>query len=250
MGELTTIFILLLAITLHEGWGHKLFAINVSGLTPSFIAIGIPITKEWKGIKINTVFYTWNRPKKIPVVFSWLLIGGGVGFEDKEFYSVGKYWQKVIMIIAGPLVNFAISFGLLSLFAGPDLSIQIVKSYSLVTLEILRSIFTSQTIQQAAESNQFFELTQKLSFVTIHWQFLAYFALWNISLFVTNLIPLPGLDGGQVLGATIINLVGTKAIKPVKQITIVFSYLLIFVSTAATLWWIGITIYDKLRLLF
>lgn len=246
MELLSSILIVLIAITLHEAWGHKLFAVNISGLKPTLIAIGIPITKEWKGFKINTVFYTWKRAGKIPVVFSWLLVGGGVGFDDKEYYSVGKYWQKVVMILAGPMVNFAISFGLLSLFVGPSLSLEIVKSYALVTLEILKSIFSSQSMQQAVESNQFFELTQRMSQLTLYWQFLAYFVIWNISLCITNLMPIPGLDGGQIVGTTIINLVGEKAIKPVKLMTAIFSYFLVFVSTIAMVWWFGITIYNEI----
>lgn len=234
MSLLLSIPFILIALVTHEAWGHKLIAEKVLGLKPQFIAIGMPL----KIGKLNTVFYTWNRPGKVPVVFSWLLIGGGVGFEDAAYYSVGNYWKKILMILAGPAVNMLLSFVLVAIFSNPSLAANLIWSYGAVTLEIIKSIFTSITVEQALNTHQFFDLTLQLAQLTQFWQPIAYFALWNVSIGVMNLLPIPGLDGGQILGISIINIFGEKTINPVKTVNQVFYYLLLAISTAACIWWI------------
>lgn len=234
MSLLQSIPFVFIALLIHEAWGHKLIAEKVLGLKPLFIAIGMPL----KIGKFTTVFYTWNRPGKVPVVFSWLLIGGGVAFDDKAYYSVGNYWKKILMVLAGPAVNILASILLVSVFTNPVMGISLVLSYAGLTTELIRAIFTTMTIEQAFASYYFFELTVKLAQMTAYWLPLAYFTLWNVSLAIVNLFSVPGLDGGQIIGLSYINLVGVGAIEPVKVTNEFFYYVLIGLSTLSLLWWI------------
>ncbi len=48
----------------------------------------------------------------------------------------------------------------------------------------------------------------------------------NVALFVTNLLPIPALDGGQVVMAWAGHFLGEKSKKPIRWITIGALYLL------------------------
>jgi regulator of sigma E protease len=249
MGFGSTIVFVLIAIVIHETWGHKLVTELVRGPKPTFVAIGIPITS--KDGKWTTVFYTWNHPGKIPVVFSWLMIGGGVGFDDKEYYSVGKLWQKILMLVAGPGVNILISFLVLAAFSNIQLSSEMIYSYSMVTLEIFKSLFTNVTMSDALNTHGFFDLTWQFGMLNkLYWQPIAYFAFLNVSIGVLNLMPLPGLDGGQIVSTLLINIFGEKIIDPIKKINTVSSYILIVISALFWLWWVAIILYGSISQVF
>jgi len=244
--------LLLLAIVVHEVWGHKLFAETLTSLKPTFIAIGIPILKKkpqrtikiWfveitiPEINIDTVWKKIERPNRTPVVLSWLMVGGGVGFDDKEYYSMGKVFEKLVMITAGPMVNIALALILVTVFFDLETAVVVLKSYWLVSVDLLLALFTTSTVIEAINSHRFYEVTLSLAERSVWWQFVAYAALWNISLAVTNLLPIPGLDGGQIVSTILINLFGERIVPIVKQINTVSAYVLIVISTIAMIWWV------------
>lgn len=252
MDILQSLPVLLIAILLHEACGHKFFAETFTSLKPTMIAIGVPIVKATEAktyntklgtiklpsFKVNTIWKKIERKGKIPIILSWLLIGGGVGFEDKEYYSVGKLGEKVLMILAGPLVNFLAAFLVILAFSDLVTAWEILKSNSLVTAELLVALVSTTTVPEALSRHGFYESTLLLANQTLYWQMLAYFALWNISLAVTNLLPVPGLDGGQIVSTFLINIFGERIIPSVKKVNTVFAYVLILVSTVAVVWWI------------
>lgn len=244
--------ILLLAIVIHEACGHKFFAEAFTSLKPTLVAIGIPIVKTTEErvfktflgnikipkIKLNTVWKRIERQNKVPIVLSWLLIGGGVGFDDKQYYSVGKLFEKLLMIFAGPLVNIIAAFTLVAIFSDLETALSVTRSYALVSFDLLKALVTSSTVMDAFSSHGFYKSTLLIAEQTKYWQVIAYFALWNISLAVTNLLPIPGLDGGQIVSTLLINVFGERVVPGIKKINTVSGYLLIAVSTLAVAWWI------------
>lgn len=169
---------------------------------------------------------------------SWLLIGGGVGFDDKQYYSTGRFFEKILMLVAGPLANIAFALWLLLFFSDWNTTVVVFKSYIMMSSDLIGAILSSDTIAEVIKSNHFYEATLLLANQTVWWQIVAYCALWNISLAVTNLLPIPGLDGGQIVSTVLINLFGEKIVPTVKQVNTVFAYILILLSTIAMVWWI------------
>lgn len=252
MDFLISLPLMLVAVIIHEVWGHKLFSKALTSLAPTMIAIGVPIKLVTKVRKINTSFgkltlpavdidTTWRvfeRKNQIPIVFSWLLIGGGVGFDDKQYYSVGRFFEKILMLVAGPLANMAFALWLLLFFSDWHTTIVVFKSYLIMSIDLVGATLTSTTIAEVIKSQHFYEATLLLANQTVWWQVIAYSALWNISLAITNLLPIPGLDGGQIVSTVLINLFGEKIIPAVKQVNKVFAYILILLSTIAMVWWV------------
>lgn len=252
MDFLISLPLMLVAIVIHEAWGHKLFSKALTSLAPTMIAIGVPIKLVTNARDFDTIFgvltlpaiyidTTWKvfaRKNDIPIVVSWLLIGGGVGFDDKQYYSVGRFFEKILMLVAGPLVNISFALWLLLFFSDWHTTIVVFKSYIMMSSDLVWAIFSSTTIAEAIKSQHFYEATFLLARQTVWWQVVAYSALWNISLAITNLLPIPGLDGGQIVSTILINLFGEKIVPTVKQVNTVFAYALILLSSIAMVWWV------------
>lgn len=235
MDVIWSIPIVLIAIIAHEVLGHSLFAKKVLGVNPTMIFIGMPIKIGW----FNTVFYVWKRKGKTPIAFSWLLLGGGVGFADDAYYGAGRYWRKVLMLLSGPAVNLFLSILVIAVFTSPMLGLQVVASYSLAFFEVIKSFFTSMTVEEAMVSHQLLEITLELSRTTGYWMPLSLFALWNVSIGIVNLLPVPGLDGGQEVAITLINIFGERVVRPIKIINVFFYYVMVTASLMSVIWWIS-----------
>ncbi|EKD52914.1 MAG: hypothetical protein ACD_61C00196G0001 [uncultured bacterium] len=62
--------------------------------------------------------------------------------------------------------------------------------------------------------------------------------LWvvlNLAFFITNILPIPAIDGGQILTSSLVAIFGEKWRKPLDKVTMIFFYVLvIFMAVVLT----------------
>jgi regulator of sigma E protease len=112
MGILTSLLVLSALIIFHE-WGHFLAA-RYFGVTVTEFGLGMPIgvTKPWVAKKWGDTTYS----------FYPVLLGGFVRMkgqddfdlskksDEEDSYMSKKPWQKIIILLAGPLANIFLAF--------------------------------------------------------------------------------------------------------------------------------------------
>ncbi|MEF3191904.1 MAG: RIP metalloprotease RseP [Campylobacterales bacterium] len=114
MGIVTAILVLTLLIIVHE-LGHFLAA-RAMGVGVLEFGLGLPffVKKPWFAKKIGQTLYT----------FYPFFVGGFVRMKgqedtdprarsyDPDSYSVKRPWQRIVILVAGPLFNLLFAFGL------------------------------------------------------------------------------------------------------------------------------------------
>lgn len=238
MNPYMTAVVLILLVIIHEA-AHAFVGIRLLGLTPTVIAIGVPIKFKAMGKTFSTYIYEYKRPGWPPIVVSWLLLGGGVGFEDEAYYAREKYWQKILMIWSGPASNFlfALLVPVLLLGVAPGWNLFAGYTYSFIRLvdliphggEVLMSLDTNGFVQAtmgAVEANP------------LVWMPVCLWVLWNVCVGAINLLPIPDLDGGQILITTLVQVFGTKITPVMKSVNEVCLYIILGVSILSVLGWV------------
>ena len=115
--------------------------------------------------------------------------------DDERAFSKVSVWKRIAIVLAGPFVN--IIFGILVYFI-------------LVTIVGIKTLFTGgistdQMVGIVGISEIVVETTGILNYINL-------MALISISLGVTNLLPIPALDGGKIL-ILIIEIIRRKPMK-------------------------------------
>jgi regulator of sigma E protease len=183
MNMLLGLLILSVVVFLHE-LGHFLAA-KALGVPAPFFSVGIgPVLFKW----------TWGQTE---YRISALPLGGYVLFGRGENFDATGSLERIIIYAAGPLANFLTA---LAIYGG-DFALLVGQTEGV--LGIVGKLFTGQIgvnqlagplgIMEVAGTHAAQGLTQVLGFV----------AFLSINLAVLNLLPLPVLDGGQILIASI-----------------------------------------------
>lgn len=235
-----SIFLAILAITfsvlLHE-IGHLIAAVYFK-VKVKTLSIGFGpqlFCKNYKGIDYKLSL--------IPVL-------GYVMFDentnDKNYYEYKKWWQKIIISLAGPAVNFAIAFVLLMLVYvlkhhDEGFFITIYKSFVSVINIAISSVgifFNSITHIHMSDFSGVVGTTDVAAkFINEGYiQGIVIVAVINMSLGLCNLFPLPGvLDGGVVFTVLIEKMFNRELSYKIIAVFTYFGYgLMLFMFIATT----------------
>lgn len=195
MNILIAILMLNLLVGVHE-LGHFLAA-KASKVDVDEFSLGMGpkiFSKDFKGTTYS---------------LRWILIGGYVRLNE-EGYLKAKWWKQAIILFAGVIFNFifavigtwiyiwlsdAINVGFFTaLVLGFQLSVSMVQQIFVAVIDIFKTVDTSAFAGPVGvvETISTFVNNGLLNAVEI-------FTVLNINLFVMNLLPIPMLDGGQIV---------------------------------------------------
>jgi membrane-associated protease RseP (regulator of RpoE activity) len=212
METLITIAILLLIVIIHE-IGHTTAAIAV-GYKVEKVVIGAPLPP--------TKTFTW-KGKQI-VVSPWL-IGGGVDVDDEHYYG-SAFWKKALVAIAGPATNIIAGLITAVVALGPRLGSQIAGEFlnaciraNFMLLEGKIGLSSlSSPVGVVKISGNIMTRADILTGALFIW------LLLNFAIATINLLPIPALDGGQLVTGAICALFGNspKIVKITQKATSAF----------------------------
>lgn len=193
MAALFFILMIYLCVVVHE-FGHFLAAKHFGIKVPSFnLGFGKTLLQKEK----NGTLYRFN-----------LLPLGGYCLIDDQSFNKAKTKEKMFVMFAGPLMNIilaAISFLLIAVLSGNTDIVLIgqtfINSIS-TTFESFAYYFkTFFTSQSNLKNNVDFidAVINGEGGLTLFINILSIGYLVNLSLAIFNLLPIPALDGGQIL---------------------------------------------------
>ena len=216
MTALGVIGLLAVIVVLYE-FAHVLAAL-LRGYKLKLLYIGIPLKDiNFMGKKRSTIL--WKTEKNgVEYGVSWLILGGGVDFYEKPD---APWWDMTIIALAGPIMNLALAFGAFALVAGPKVAFDMTVLTTSVLWAGLVNVFTPQGVAALIGPVGF--VSGSVALVqgsATNW--LIYWALINMALFIFNLMPIPALDGGHILLSFIIAVFGEKVKKPAEKISYIF----------------------------
>lgn len=193
-GVLKTLFLLGILVIIHEG-GHftvaKLCKVRVNEFSVGFGNI------------------LWSKKGK-ETTYSIRLIplGGYVSLEGEEeisdaedSFSKSSIWKKIAIVSAGAIVN--ILFGLLVYFLlvtyhyGFEVALSSTGNFAGALAYSIKTLFTGgTTVDDLAGPVGIASIVSKTSSIS---DFVYLLSVISLSLGVTNLVPIPPLDGGKLL---------------------------------------------------
>lgn len=190
------IFLLGILVLIHEG-GHFIVA-KLCKIKVNEFAIGFGKTILSK--KIGDTIYAL---KLIPLGGFVRMEGEECFSEEEGSFSKASYWKKILIVAAGGITNilFAIiMFFLLVIFYYKyplNEALQITGNFMYAIIESLRILFSGKvTINELVGpigiSNIIVQTTGLANYIYL-------IATVSLSLGVTNLLPIPPLDGGKIL---------------------------------------------------
>lgn len=142
--------------------------------------------------------------------------------EDERAYNKQSVWKRLAIVLAGPIMN--ISFGLIlfwilaSIYNGDAYKGLIVtRNYIVLLAQAIAGLFTGGFKEAGVVGPVGIS---SLIVQTSGWfDFFYLLAVISISLGVTNLLPIPGLDGGKIL-LLIIEVIRKKKISENTEMTL------------------------------
>ena len=201
--------IIIFSVIIHE-MGHLLTALAFKVKVNAFsIGFGkVLLHKKWKGID-------WR--------ISLLPFGGYCDIDeaiDKEnTLSTIAYWKQVIILISGVSLNF-----LLALIC-----------YWLQGLTIVQGIYIDILTFKCLITNRLYMLYAMVDYLDLN-TFLLQTSILNLGLAITNLIPLPALDGGYLWMLPLRKKMGERLFKII--IFTSFTLLIILQFVIIYFWWL------------
>ena len=218
MAVLNVLGQLLLAVLFHEA-GHAVAAIRLGFRVKGF-AIGIPF---WPKAKFVVRGYE--------VTVSPWLIGAGVDIADADYFRQ-SWWKKVIVAVAGPLANVVLAVLGAIYILGPLGALGLVWGLMVMIFSALVGLFSGAVpIGEVASLAKFFEVTSPIVGSGTEGAMFIWILL-NLVLAVTNLLPVPAMDGGNVVFAVLGGILGEPAWLPKfqKGLSLVMLVLLVGVT--------------------
>lgn len=214
MDALTVVGMLFLITLVHEA-AHALAALML-GYKLKKIYLGIPINASFKGLEFTTVILK-KKHRGVEYGLSWLILGGAVDFHD---FDDAPAWKMTLVAFAGPLSNFLMAFCSIWFLAGLTPAVTVTSTLAMAVLQGLGLLVTGQVSLD--------QLTGPVGFITAMSGVAAAYPLgwlvvWNIiniALCVTNLLPIPALDGGHILLAWVGQVLGKKSQRPIHLLTL------------------------------
>ena len=157
---------------------------------------------------------------------SALILGGAVDFYDLDD---APFWHKFWIIIAGPLTNLMLGFLPLLFFYDLGTSLHITYVICSVVLSALGSLFGG-SIPLSQIAGPVGAMNSMVGFASGYSNgLLLLWVVLNLAFFVTNMLPIPAIDGGQLLTSSVVAILGKKWKKPMDTITLVFFYILMII---------------------
>lgn len=240
MSAFIVVLMLTIIILCHEA-AHTAVA-TVLGYKMNKLYLGIPLT-----FKIGTKEYStaiWKKKKGgVEYGVSWLILGGAVDFDGLES---APWWKMSLIALAGPVSNFLLAFLAICFVAGPFFAWSVTVQFSQVVITGLGLVLSgSFPVSQLSGPVGFVNAMGLVASGYTH-GWLMVWCLINTALFVTNIIPIPALDGGQIMTSILGAVFGEKAKKPIKAITYVCLYDFCFLMALV----IGRDVWNGVLLLF
>lgn len=206
------IFLLGILVFIHEG-GHFIVA-KLCKVRVNEFALGFGKTIISK--KIGETVYALRL---IPLGGFVRMEGEEEPSEEKGSFSKAKIWQKILIVAAGGVVNiiFAILivFFIVILYYQYPLkeSLQITGNFAYSIIESLKMLFTgnvtvNELMGPVGISSIIVQTTEVVNYIYL-------IAAVSLSLGVTNLLPVPPLDGGKI----VIYIIEAIRRKPMKEQT-------------------------------
>lgn len=196
MGQIPMVFwilavlILVVSIAWHE-FCHFLAA-RLVGMKIKSVHVGLPYRPMIKSHLGGTEVY-WSP----------YLVGGGVKIDDQCFEN-SDWWRRLLVAVTGPVGNLLLAMLVAVVMFGLDRGVEISQAFASASV-----IATGQVVSFQVPPNQIVGPMGLVGFMatvirTDFWLGMAFCLIaLNISLAVTNLLPLPALDGGLILTALI-----------------------------------------------
>lgn len=182
-------------VVLHEG-AHFLIA-KKSGVKVLEFSVGFGkeiYSKQGKETKYSI--------RSIPLGGYVRMLGEEEEVEDERAFNKASVWKRLAIVFAGPIIN--ITFGLLLFWILASIynknmyhGLIVTKRYIILLLQSIAGLFTSGI--KNADLVGPVGLTSVIVETSGLFDFFYYMAVISISLGVTNLLPIPGLDGGKIL---------------------------------------------------
>lgn len=226
--------LMLIVIVIGHEAAHAITGMAL-GYKPKLVAIGIPIEDVIFGRKRSTIM--WRRTYNgVEYMISPLLLGGGVDFYD---FEDPPFWKISLIALAGPVFNLLAAFFGLVIFLGwmpaVGIFIEMVDS-TLIAMGMVTSGHIS-VIEMAKMGTLIVVLAENSAAFNMGW--LLNWLILNVSLGLCNLFPLPAVDGGQIMMAGIVALLGERFKTPAKKITygfFIFIFTFLFLGLGIDLW--------------
>lgn len=210
MNFIAFIFIILLAVVLHEA-GHcitaKAFHIPVT-------SFNVGVGKKLCGFNRNGTEYNLRL----------LPFGGSCQIDDDAFDNADPF-KKILILAAGPFVNLLLLFAFLFIALCVHGNISLLSLFQTASnglynvLVSISSIFSVAFDFENSALQQNFAVADQVLGSATGLDYLYRFSLLsysiNAALFVFNILPIPALDGGQIL----LNLPAAFG-KPLKEQTV------------------------------
>ena len=190
------IFLLAILVLIHEG-GH-FFVAKLCKVKVNEFAIGFGKTVWSK--KIGETLYALRL---IPLGGFVRMEGEEEPSEEEGSFSKASWWKKIIIVAAGGVVNiiFAIIvFFLLVIFYYKyplNEALQITGNFAYAIVETIRFLFSGNvTVDELVGPVGISNIIIKTSGIA---DYIYLIATVSLSLGITNLLPIPPLDGGKIL---------------------------------------------------
>ena len=162
------------------------------------------------------------------------MLGETEEIDDDRAFSNVSVWKRLLIVLAGPIIN--ILFGLILFWALASIynknmyqGLIITKNYIVLLFQSIASLFTGGAKEAGlvgpvgissiiVQTSGLFDFCYLMSVI-------------SISLGITNLLPIPGLDGGKIL-LFIIEIIRRKKVSEKTELTLTAIGMLILLTIA------------------
>lgn len=215
LGALKIIFLIGFLVFIHEG-AHFLIAKKMGIKVLEFsIGFGKKIwTKQGKETQYNI--------RRIPLGGFVRMLGEEEEIDDERSFSNAPVWKRLLVVLAGPVIN--IFFGLLLFWILASIYNQnayhgliVTKRYISAMAQGIVGLFKGGA--REAELVGPVGISSIIAQTSGLFDFFYYMSVISVSLGVTNLLPIPGLDGGKIL-LLLIEIVRRKKVSQNTELTL------------------------------
>lgn len=194
LGAFKIIFLIGFLVFIHEG-AHFLVA-KKSGVKVLEFSLGFG-----KVIWSKSSTETKYSIRCVPLGGFVRMLGEETAVEDERAFNNASVWKRLAIVLAGPIIN--IFFGLILFWILASIynknayyGLLATKRYVVMLFQAIAGLFTGAS---KAEMMGPVGISSVIANTTGLFDFLYQMAIISVSLGVTNLLPIPGLDGGKIL---------------------------------------------------
>lgn len=162
--------------------------------------------------------------------------------EEEGSFSKASFWKKLAIVLAGPIVN--IVFGLIIYFVlvavnyGLQVAAENTVGFIGALFDSIKTLITGRvSMDDLAGPVGIASIVSKTSGIT---DFIYLLSVISLSLGITNLIPIPPLDGGKLL-IYIIELIKRKPLKEETTLKIQMMGFAFIIAISIVVMWNDIT---------